>query len=152
MHPILSIVHEKAFTTYLLAKHSIISLPSTSWSVKWSLLFRVCYTLYASQTPQHILVTITTLREEYKFQCSCLRIFLSIYLFYLVILFLSNLFSYTPNALVEWLTPLLRIREVLGSNLGPEAGYTNLSFSWLSSVPPCECLGSTLNWSTTASL
>jgi hypothetical protein len=28
-----------------------------------------------------------------------------------------------PNVAVEWLVPLLRIREILGSNLGPETGY-----------------------------
>jgi hypothetical protein len=28
-----------------------------------------------------------------------------------------------PNVMVEWLTLLLRIREVPGSNLSPEAGY-----------------------------
>jgi hypothetical protein len=28
-----------------------------------------------------------------------------------------------PNVVVEWLTFLLRIREVPGSNLGPELGY-----------------------------
>jgi hypothetical protein len=30
--------------------------------------------------------------------------------------------AYNPNTVVEWLT-LLRIREVLGSDLGPETGY-----------------------------
>jgi hypothetical protein len=29
----------------------------------------------------------------------------------------------TPNVMVEWLTLLFRIREVPGSNLGPETGY-----------------------------
>jgi hypothetical protein len=29
----------------------------------------------------------------------------------------------TPNVIVEWLTILLRIREVSGSNLGPETSY-----------------------------
>jgi hypothetical protein len=28
-----------------------------------------------------------------------------------------------PNVVVEWLTLLLRIREVQGSNLGPETVY-----------------------------
>jgi hypothetical protein len=28
-----------------------------------------------------------------------------------------------PNVVAEWLTLLLRIREVLGFNLGPETGY-----------------------------
>jgi hypothetical protein len=29
----------------------------------------------------------------------------------------------SSNGVVEWLTLLLRIREVSGSNLGPETGY-----------------------------
>jgi hypothetical protein len=28
-----------------------------------------------------------------------------------------------PNVAVQWLTLLLRMREVSGSNLGPETGY-----------------------------
>jgi hypothetical protein len=44
----------------------------------------------------------------------------------------------TPNVVVEWLTLLLRIREVLGSNLGPDIGYTDWGVSWVSSVPPAE--------------
>jgi len=31
--------------------------------------------------------------------------------------------TFTPNVVIEWLTILLRIREVPGSNLGPETGY-----------------------------
>jgi len=34
--------------------------------------------------------------------------------------------------MVEWLTLLLRIQEVPGSNLGPETGYTDWGFSWFS--------------------
>jgi hypothetical protein len=29
------------------------------------------------------------------------------------------------NVMVEWLTILLHIREVLGSNVGPEISYSN---------------------------
>jgi hypothetical protein len=29
----------------------------------------------------------------------------------------------SPNVVVEWLTLLLLIREVLGTDLGPETGY-----------------------------
>jgi hypothetical protein len=29
----------------------------------------------------------------------------------------------SPNVVVEWLTLLLRIREISGSNLGPKTGY-----------------------------
>jgi hypothetical protein len=36
------------------------------------------------------------------------------------------------NVVVEWLTFLLRIREVPGSNLGPEAGYLDRGFCGLS--------------------
>jgi hypothetical protein len=43
--------------------------------------------------------------------------------------------SLKPNSEVEWLTLLLCIREVPGSNLGPETGYP----LWFSSVPPGEC-------------
>jgi hypothetical protein len=29
----------------------------------------------------------------------------------------------SPNVVVEWLTLLLRIREISGSNFGPKTGY-----------------------------
>jgi hypothetical protein len=48
------------------------------------------------------------------------------------------------NFVVEWLTLLLRIREVPGSNLGSETGYTDWGFSWFSSVLPSECRDSAL--------
>jgi hypothetical protein len=44
----------------------------------------------------------------------------------------------TPKVLVQWLTLLLRIRKVPGSNLGPETGYHYLGFSWFYSVLPGE--------------
>jgi hypothetical protein len=40
---------------------------------------------------------------------------------------------------VEWLTLLLRIREVPGSNLDPETGYPDLGFSCFFSVSPGKC-------------
>jgi hypothetical protein len=42
-----------------------------------------------------------------------------------IIIIITNLHHqlWTPTAVVKWLTLLLRIREVPGSNLGPEAGY-----------------------------
>jgi hypothetical protein len=37
-----------------------------------------------------------------------------------------NLFSRkTPNVVIEWVTFLHRIQEVIGSNLGPENGYAD---------------------------
>jgi hypothetical protein len=42
------------------------------------------------------------------------------------------------NLVVEWLTLLLRIRELPGSNLGPETSIPDWGVSWLSSVPPGE--------------
>jgi hypothetical protein len=45
------------------------------------------------------------------------------------------------NVMVEWSTLLLRIREVPGSNLGPDIGYTH-GISWFTSVPSWD---STLN-------
>jgi hypothetical protein len=60
-------------------------------------------------------------------------------------LFISNgLQWHQPNVMVEWLTLLLRIREVLLSNLGPENGYPDWRFSWFSSVPPDKYCDSTL--------
>jgi hypothetical protein len=55
--------------------------------------------------------------------------------------------AYFANAFLSIsvpLTLLLRIREVPSSNLGPDIGYPDGSFSWFSSVPPCECSNSTL--------
>jgi hypothetical protein len=40
-----------------------------------------------------------------------------------------NSFTLAPNVLVEWLTLLLCIREVLGSSLGPETGYPARGFN-----------------------
>jgi hypothetical protein len=36
---------------------------------------------------------------------------------------------WTPNVRVDWETFLLRIREIPGSNLGPETGYPDWGFS-----------------------
>jgi hypothetical protein len=49
-----------------------------------------------------------------------------------------------PNVVVEWLTPLIRIREVPGSILRPGGRLSRLRFLWFSSVPPGECRESTL--------
>jgi hypothetical protein len=51
----------------------------------------------------------------------------------------------SPNVVVEWLTLLLRSREVPGSNLGPEVDYLGWGFPWPSSVPPSKFRDSTLN-------
>jgi hypothetical protein len=51
----------------------------------------------------------------------------------------------------EWLTLLLRIREVSGSHLSPGTGYPDLCCSWFSSFPPGKCPDSTLNQATTVS-
>jgi hypothetical protein len=56
-----------------------------------------------------------------------------------------------PNVVVEWLTLLVRIRDVSGSNLRPEPGYVDCGFSWLSSVPPGKCRDSVLNQATAVS-
>jgi hypothetical protein len=61
---------------------------------------------------------------------------------YLVVSACTRAFSkpeVPPNVVVEWVTPLLRIREVPGSNIAPETGYSDWGFSWVSSVPPGEC-------------
>jgi hypothetical protein len=55
------------------------------------------------------------------------------------------------NVVVDRLTLLLRIREVPGSNLGPETGYPESGRSWFSSIPPDECRGNSKNYATTAS-
>jgi hypothetical protein len=49
-----------------------------------------------------------------------------------------------PNVVVEWLIPLLRIREVSCSYLGPETDYHVWRFSWFSTVRPGKCRDSTL--------
>jgi hypothetical protein len=46
--------------------------------------------------------------------------------------------------MVEWLTLLLYIREVPGSNFSLETGYPHWGFSWFPSVPPGECQDCTL--------
>jgi hypothetical protein len=48
----------------------------------------------------------------------------------------------SPNVVVEWLTLLLRIREVPGSNLGP-GDWLSYGFSLSSSVPPGKYRNST---------
>jgi hypothetical protein len=47
------------------------------------------------------------------------------------------------NVVVEWLTLLVCIREVSGSNISPETGYRDC-FSWFSSVPAGKCRDSTI--------
>jgi hypothetical protein len=37
-----------------------------------------------------------------------------------------------PKVLAEWLTLLLRIREIPGSNIGPEIGYPDVFVVFLS--------------------
>jgi hypothetical protein len=59
-------------------------------------------------------------------------------------------FHYTsPNVVIEWLTLLLRIREVTGSHLGQETRYPDWGFVWFSSVCPRKFRVSTLNSATT---
>jgi hypothetical protein len=50
-----------------------------------------------------------------------------------------------PKYSVEWLTLLIRIREVTGSNLGPEIDYPDRFFV-ISSVPPGKCRDSALKF------
>jgi hypothetical protein len=47
------------------------------------------------------------------------------------------------NFVIEWLTLLLRVQEVPGSNLGTETSYPNC-FSWFFSVYPGYCWASTI--------
>jgi hypothetical protein len=49
-----------------------------------------------------------------------------------------------PKAVNEWFTILVRVPEVMGSNLGLETVYPDQGFSWFSSVPSYECRQSTL--------
>jgi hypothetical protein len=59
--------------------------------------------------------------------------------------------SHMPDVMVDWLTLLLRIREVPGSNVGLETGCPARGFSWFFSVSPNKCRDITLNYATTAS-
>jgi hypothetical protein len=54
------------------------------------------------------------------------------------------------NVVAEWLTLLLRFREVPGPNLGPETGYTDRIFV-VFSLPPDKYRDSALKQATTAS-
>jgi hypothetical protein len=49
--------------------------------------------------------------------------------------------EYSPSVMVEWLTLLLRIREVPSSKLGPMTGYLDWGFSWFYSAPEGKILG-----------
>jgi hypothetical protein len=51
--------------------------------------------------------------------------------------------THTLNVVLEWLTLLLRIREIPGPNLGTETGYTDW-FLWFFSDPPGKCQDITL--------
>jgi hypothetical protein len=48
----------------------------------------------------------------------------------------SNLRLVSTNVVVEWLTLLLRIREISASNIGPVNDYPDWGFSWFCSVYP----------------
>jgi hypothetical protein len=63
-----------------------------------------------------------------------------------VLTFIFAATSVQLNVVVEWLTtlPLLRIREVLDSNLGSETGCPDCGVSWFLSVLPGRCWDSTL--------
>jgi hypothetical protein len=52
---------------------------------------------------------------------------------------------------VEWLTLLLCIRDISGSNLGVETGYLDLRFSLFSSVTPGKYRDSVINYTTISS-
>jgi hypothetical protein len=54
-------------------------------------------------------------------------------------------YTLKPNIVTKWLTLLFRIREVPGSNLGPEAGYLDWEFSWFSAVHSGKSRDNTLN-------
>jgi hypothetical protein len=47
--------------------------------------------------------------------------------------------------MIEWLTFLIRIREVPGSNLGPQTGYPDWGFSFVFLIPSKQMPESTLN-------
>jgi hypothetical protein len=49
-------------------------------------------------------------------------------------------FDSVPNVEVKRSTLLLRIQEVLDSNLGPDTCYPVWASSWFSSIPSGECL------------
>jgi hypothetical protein len=61
--------------------------------------------------------------------------------------------SPAPNAVLWWLTLLLRIREVLCSNIGPETGNPDWGVLWFYLVPLGEFrdTSSTFNYATTSS-
>jgi hypothetical protein len=48
---------------------------------------------------------------------------------------------------VQWLTLLLRVRELPRSNLGPETDCADWGLSWFASAPPNECRTSSLKLS-----
>jgi hypothetical protein len=56
----------------------------------------------------------------------------------------SVIYSSPVNIVAEWLTLLLRIREVSVSNLGSETGYPDWGLSWYFSVSPGEFRNSTI--------
>jgi hypothetical protein len=57
---------------------------------------------------------------------------------------LENFLSVSPNVVVQWLTLLLRIRDLQGSYIGPKTGYPDSGLSWFSTVPLGECWDSNL--------
>jgi hypothetical protein len=64
--------------------------------------------------------------------------------------FCSNRMTWAPNVVVKWLTLLLRVREISGSNPDPEAGCPAWDVWWFYSVTSGEFWDSTLNLATTA--
>jgi hypothetical protein len=53
--------------------------------------------------------------------------------------------TYRPNVVVDFLTHLVRIRNVKVSNFGQETSYSIRDFSWFPSVPTGKSQDSTLN-------
>jgi hypothetical protein len=70
------------------------------------------------------------------------RYFYNLYIYILIYIFLY--FYNLLNVVFEWLTFLLHIREVPGSNLNPETDCPDTSITSFSSVPPSKYRDSAL--------
>jgi hypothetical protein len=108
----------------------------------------ICKELHSGHVPQYKLhkrnitcCQLIVVRTQTFQETTSLRWWTRLFLVGPRVLFnsISVTYSTKRRSRIEWLTLLLRIRRVQGSNLVPQTGYPDSGFPWFSSVSPGKC-------------
>jgi hypothetical protein len=110
--------------------HSAATTPEWSSFCRWSV--RFLFFLYLS-------LLFSRGYVGYKMKPTCYKR-LDIFMWYWI-----QYVFHPSNVVIEWLTLLLSIREIPGSNIGQDTGYLDQGLLWFSSVPPVKRQDRTLN-------